>query len=113
MKNYTERFEGLQIRDPVYICKKPANLPITYDIVKWVQTEPREVINGRTGKKEISTEYCYTVGWLKWDAKEEAFDFESCGLRWLGVNASESANKRIIEFAEQKEKELEATEEEY
>lgn len=113
MSNYTERFEGLQIRDPVYIGKKPVDAPIFYDIVKWVQTEPREVIDGRTGEKKISTEYCYTVGWLKWDAKEEMFDFQSCGLRWLGVNASEAANKRIIEFANKMAKELESTEEEY
>lgn len=52
MSSYTERFEGLQIRDPVYIGSKPANAPISYDIVKFVQTEPREVIDGRTGKKE-------------------------------------------------------------
>ncbi|MBP5710003.1 MAG: hypothetical protein J6W84_03395 [Bacteroidales bacterium] len=103
---YTERIDGFQICDPTYLGDPPEGLPPTFDVVKWVQTEPQEVVNMRTGKKEISTEYCYVVAWLKWNAKEPCFEFQSCGLRWLGANPTQRVIDAILDFAERKEGEL-------
>lgn len=104
--NYTERIDGFQIRDVAYLGEPPKDVPPEYDIVKWVQTEPREVIDLRTGRKKISTEYCYSVARLTWNAKEPCFEFASVGLRWLGENVPQRVIDAILDFAEKKGKEL-------
>ena len=109
--NYTERIEGYQIRDVTYIGLPPADTPPKYDIVKWVVVvadPPYEALNITTGKREMVTEYCYTVGTLVWNKKEPCFEFESCGLRWLEEKPSEAVVDMVWKFAEEKAKELEA-----
>ena len=103
--NYTDRLEGFQIRDTVYIGFPPPNATPEYDIVKWNSCEPREVYDFY-GNKTIMSEYCYSVAKLKWDAKEKAFDFQSVGLRWLESKPSDAVIKMVMDFALTKEKEL-------
>ena len=108
--NYTERIDGYQIRDVTYIGLPPADTPPKYDIVKWewvVADPPYEALNITTGKREMVTEYCYTVGTLVWNKKEPCFEFESCGLRWLEEKPPEAVVDMVLKFAEEKAKELE------
>lgn len=99
MREYTDRFQGFQIRDCNYIGKPPTDIPPTFDVVKWKQYEPTEVINFRT-------EYCYSVGRLVYDSKESCFDFESVGLRWLEEHPSEDVENWITKWCEYKRIEL-------
>lgn len=106
--NYTDRVDDFQIRDVNYIGLPPKNTPPQYDIVKWVQTEPRKVISWETMKEETVTEYCYSVAHLVWNRKETCFEFQSVGLRWLEANATKNVIDMVLMFAEEKGKELEA-----
>lgn len=103
---YTERIDGFQIRDPCYLFGRPDDAPIMFDIVKWVQTKPREVTDLRTGRKKISTEYCYTVARLTWNKKEQCFEFSSIGMRWLCTELTKAVIDLILDFAEKKGIEL-------
>jgi len=106
--NYTDRVEGFQICDPTYIGLPPKGTPPQYDIVKWEQHSPIEAVDWETRKKKTITESCYVVGWLKWDSREGAFDFCSCGMRWLESAPSKAVVDMVLKFAEEKAKELEA-----
>lgn len=107
--NYTERIDGFQIRDVVYIGLPPKGTPPKFDIVKWaVADQPYEAMDIATGKRKMFTEYCYSVGMLVWNRKEPCFEFESVGLRWLEEKPSEAVVDIVLKFAEEKAKELEA-----
>ena len=97
--SYTPIVDRFQIRDVTYLGGSPPQDKIKFDIVKWVDCDPMEVINIKTKQKEIQTRYCYTVAWLNWDEKEECFDFNSCGLRWLEANPSQKVIQMILNFA--------------
>ena len=105
--SYTERVDGIQIRDVTYLSDyEPENKPIQYDVVKWVtRKEPVEVTD-LTGKKKLSTEYCYSIATLIWDEDEEAFDIESVGLRLIEAKLTERAQDMIVAFCALKEIEL-------
>lgn len=100
--DYTERVDGFQIRDPVYIGYRSTTIPPTFDIVKWEDHEPYKVLNLKTNQMEISTESCYSVAFLRWDANEECFNFESVGMRWLESNPTPAVIDTIMSFAEKK-----------
>lgn len=102
MTSYTKIIDEFQIRDVVYIGEPPNNTPPKFGIVKWVDCEPHEAMNLKTGKNEIITRYCYTVAFLEWNPKEPCFEFKSVGLRWLRSGASEDVVKMILDFAEKK-----------
>lgn len=106
MANYTERIDGFQICDPAYLGAPPKDRPPTFDIVKWYQTEPQEVIDMRTGNLITITEHCGVVARLEWNKRERCFDFKSLGLRWLGANPSRAVIYMILDFAKKKEAEL-------
>lgn len=89
-----------EFRKPVFVDGR--DCPNEYDLVKWVHTEPREVIDGRTGKKKISTKYCYSIGRLIWDEKEEYFEFRSQGMRFLEAY-EDGLNQFILDFANRRE----------
>lgn len=106
-KEYTERYKGFQIRDVIYLGEPPKDIPPTFDVVKWKEYDhPIMTIDLCTGKQKESTEYCYTVGRLIYDAKEPCFDFESVGLRWLKAHPDEDVEKWIIKWCEYKLQEL-------
>ena len=103
MKEYTPIVDGFQIRDITYIgldsdCSCGAEKD--FDIVKWVECDPQKVIDAKTGKEKTIDKYCYSVGNLEWDEKEEGFNFKSIGLRWLESNPSTKVIKMILGFCE-------------
>lgn len=102
--DYTPILDNIQIRDMVYLCiedeENKSNPVKEFDVVQWHEINPIETINMITKKKEITKKSCYSLGKLVWDAKEECFDFNSCGLRWLEAKPSERAIDMIIGFCE-------------
>lgn len=93
-RNYTERVNGVQIRDVIWI-KDPGKIPPKFDIVKWD--------TGDSGK-----EFCYSLAHLEWDPHEPCFDFKSIGLRWLEDPACMDPDviKMIRDFCEKVGEEL-------
>ena len=113
MKEYTERLHGYQIRDVVYMGRPPKDAPVMFDIVKWYQCEPNEVMSMEMNsrgtydmKKKIVTEYCYSVAVLEWNAHESWFDFKSVGTRWLEEKPEEDVIDMIMKFCEEKQNDL-------
>lgn len=109
--NYTERVDGFQIRDAVYLVTPPRHSAPQYDIVKWWK-EPNPHLgtvcaykNGRLETCEgIVTEYCYSVGTLTWNPTRETFEFASVDLRWLQENPGEEVIQMIMDFAAERAK---------
>lgn len=102
--DYTPILDNIQIRDMVYLCiedeeKNKNNPPKEFDVVQWHEINSIETINMTTNNM-TTKKYCYSLGKLVWDAKEECFDFNSCGLRWLEAKPSERAIDMIIGFCE-------------
>lgn len=107
MREYTPIVDGFQIRDIVYIGTEPfpedqSNLH-GFDIVKWEECDPHEMIDEITNKRKVITKFCYSVGFLDWDEKESCFDFRSVGLRWLEANPTEKVIQMIIMFCKMME----------
>lgn len=102
-KVYTDEWNGFQFRAPTYLDGHFE--PHKFDLVKWEDHEPYEVIDFYTGKKKISTRSCFTIATLFWNAKESGFEFESCGLRYL-ERRIDGLEKFILDFCEMMEKEL-------
>lgn len=103
VRTYGEEWNGFQFRSPAYLDGHFE--PYEFDLVKWEECEPTEVIDFKTGKKKIQTRYCYSVGTLIWNKKECAFDFESVGLRYL-QHRVDGLEEWILEFCEEMRKEL-------
>ena len=100
---YTEEWNDFQFRSPTYLDGHFE--PYEFDLVKWKECEPEEVIDFITGEKKIQTRYCYSVGKLIWDKNEQAFTFESVGLRYL-TDRVDGLEEWILKFCEEMEKEL-------
>ena len=100
---YTGEWNGFQFRSPTYLDGHFE--PYEFDLVKWKECEPEEVIDFITGEKKIQTRYCYSVGKLIWDKNEQAFTFESVGLRYL-TDRVDGLEEWILKFCEEMEKEL-------
>lgn len=98
MIEYTNIWNGFQIRSCVYLDENYIDND-RYDIVKWQEHEPYEVIDGRTGEKKISTKSCFSIGYLIWDSKEKYMTFESCGLRYF-ENYEDGLNEWILNFCD-------------
>ena len=103
VKEYTEVWNDFQIREPVYLLGN--SKPYEYDVVKWQEHNPIEVVDLRTGEKRISTRSCFTIATLTWDEKEPCFEFESCGLRYL-ENRIDGLEDFILKFCNEKEQEI-------
>lgn len=101
---YTNEWNGFQFREPLYLDGHFE--PHKFDLVKWEEHEPYEVIDFYTGEKKMSTRSCFTVATLIWNAKEHGFEFESCGLRYL-EHRVDGLEKFIFDFCNMMEKELE------
>ena len=100
---YIGEWNGFQFRSPTYLDGHFE--PYEFDLVKWKECEPEEVIDFITGEKKIQTRYCYSVGKLIWDKNEQAFTFESVGLRYL-TDRVDGLEEWILKFCEEMEKEL-------
>ena len=102
-KVYTDRWNGFQFRAPVYLDGH--HNPYKFDLVKWETAAPFEATDPYTGEKVIKTEYCFSIGALIWNPKEEEFNFESCGLRYL-AHRIDGLEIFIMDFVEMMKKEL-------
>ena len=100
---YTGEWNGFQFRSPTYLDGHFE--PYEFDLVKWKESEPEEAIDFITGEKKIQTRYCYSVGKLIWNKNEQAFTFESVGLRYL-TDRVDGLEEWILKFCEEMEKEL-------
>ena len=74
--------------------------PDMYAIEKWVDCEPHEAIDGRTGKKVIVERYCFSIGNLEWDNHEKWFEFSSVGMRYL-EERKDGLEEFILKFVEE------------
>ena len=100
---YTDEWNGFQFRAPSYLDGHFE--PYEFDLIKWEECEPYQVVDLITGEKRMRTRYCFSIGTLKWDSKEPGFDFESCGLRYLEYRM-DGLEKFILDFCDMMEKEL-------
>ena len=102
-KVYTDIWNHFQFRAPVYLDGHFE--PHNFDLVKWEDCKPHEVIDWYSGEKIIQTRYCFTIATLLWNKKEESFEFESCGLRYL-EHRVDGLEKFVLDFCEMMKKEL-------
>lgn len=110
MVNYTKRVDGIQVRDCVWMGAPPPNV-IMYDVVKWeIRPTPTIVRNVRTGQLEYSFESCYSLAHLIWNSKDEKFEFEGVGLRWLKEAPSKEVCDMLLDFCAKTAKKLEENE---
>lgn len=100
---YTDEWNGFQFRSPVYLDGHFE--PYKFDLIKWENHEPLEVIDLHTGKKRTQTRNCFTVATLIWDEYEHYFEFESCGLRYL-EHRIDGLEKFILDFCKTMELQL-------
>lgn len=110
IKIYTDEWNGFQIRQPTYLDGHFE--PYKFDLVKWEDHNPMEVIDFDTGKKKISTRHCFSIGCLFWDSEDECFEFESCGLRYLECRV-DGLEEFILDFCKTMEKQLREDYEDY
>ena len=75
------KFKDFEIRPTCFLDGHTD--PKSWAVVKWCHCEPREVIDGETGKKKISDTYCFSVAFLEWNEKEPCWEFKSVGTRFL------------------------------
>lgn len=104
--NYTDIVDGIQIRDVTYIGLPPKDTPPTFDIVKWKDCEPQKVRDLRTGEWKTMTRYCWSVATLEWDRHEGWWRFKSVGTRWLEARPTEAVVQMVLDFCDNKAKEL-------
>lgn len=111
--DYTERIDGIQIRDVVYFGLPPVGTPPRFDVVKWYpDPNPHmgtvfHIVNGRVEtSEELIKEHCYSLGFLEWDEKERCFQFQSIGMRWLEEHPSREVEDMILKFCKEKEQEM-------
>ena len=107
VKTYTNRYKGFQIREVCYLGESPTNTPPTFDVVKWESYDtPQKGVDLIDGKSKVFEKYCYSVGYLKYNAKEPCFEFISCGLRWLETHPDKDVENWIIKWCDYKLQEL-------
>lgn len=104
VKVYTNKWNGFQFREPVYLDGHIE--PYEFDLVKWEETEPRNIIDGITDENKTSTEFCFSIGHLIWNPNEQDFYFESVGMRYF-EHRIDGLEKWIMKFSEFKRVELE------
>lgn len=59
-KVYTDEWNDFQFRAPLYLDGHFE--PYKFDLVKWNDCDPYEVVDSVTGKKKTITRYCFSVG---------------------------------------------------
>lgn len=111
MKTYTDIYKGFQIRDVNYLGEPPKDAPIKFDVVQWINHEPYEVIDGKTGEKRMSDRSCWSVATLEYNPKEPDIELRSVGLRWLEAHPDEDVEEWILKWCNYKLHELYTNEE--
>lgn len=100
---YTDEWNGFQFRAPCYVDGHFE--PCKFDLIKWVDNEPIEVLDLYTGEKKISTRHCFSIAQLTWNDHEQGFDFKSVGLRYL-EHRTDGLEKFIFDFCDMMEQVL-------
>lgn len=97
---YTDEWNGFQIRQPTYFDGHFE--PYKFDLVKWEELVKTDAY---TSEKKTSTRYCFSIGTLTWDSKEETFDFKSTGLGYLQYRI-DGLEEFILDFCETMKEQL-------
>lgn len=98
--DYTERINGFQIRDVVYVpgYEPSTPRPQKFDIVKWYNESAS--IDLSTGEKAgLPVRHCYSIGQLVWDDHSKCFELHSVGMRWLEEEVPAEFCRVISAFA--------------
>ena len=103
LRTYGEEWNGFQFRSPIYLDGHFD--PYKFDLVKWKDCDQHEVTEFTIGEKKIQTRYCFSIATLIWDKKEQTFEFESVGLRYL-QHRVDGLEEYILNFCEEMIKEL-------
>lgn len=104
MRTYA-KMGDYEIRDICNLNKEPDENPTEFDVVLYYNHSPIECTDYRSGKKIITVRSCYSIGQLRWDEKEDTWDFESVGLRYL-EDGNSLVNNWILDFCEKKAREF-------
>lgn len=75
------RFKDFEIRPTIYLDGHTE--PNKFDVVKWYDHKPMEVIDWKTGEKKTSTRSCYSIATIWWNEKEPGWEFKSVGTRFI------------------------------
>lgn len=95
LREYTDRFQGFQIRDINYLGEPPKDAPVKFDVVRWAKNSYGE-----------SNEYCFSVAQLIYNAKEPCFELHSIGMRWVDAHPSKEVEEWISAWCDYKLLEL-------
>ncbi len=110
MKYYTDIYKGFQIRDCNFIGEPPEDAKYKFDVVRWSNHEPYEVVDINTNEKKFSKRHCYSVATLVYDPKEADFELHSVGLRWIEEHPDDDVEDWIIKWCDYKAHELDTNE---
>ena len=100
-KFFPPRVDMVEIRWPTYfVCDHDVRMDRKFDLVKWTTHPPQVIFDLKLGRDVVSTESCYSLGFLEWDDKNRNFTFKGCGLRIFETEISEDAKQMILDFCE-------------
>ena len=108
LKIYSEEWRGFQFRAPLYLDGHFE--PFEFDLIKWFDCEPHEVVNLASGKKEMLSRYNISIGKLTWNPKEPQFEFQSVGLRYF-EHRTDGLEDFILDFCNKMEQFLQKEDE--
>ena len=103
LRTYGEEWNGFQFRSPIYLDGHFD--PYKFDLVKWKEWKPSETTGYERDKEKVNSRYCFSIATLIWDKKEQTFEFESVGLRYL-QHRVDGLEDYILNFCEEMIKEL-------
>lgn len=99
------KFGDYEIRPSEFLTSRTekgfitSNMPGRYELVKWYNHKPMEVVDLKTGAKKIKTRSCYVVANLEWiKEKDPYFKFSSCGDRFLEACIKNHDDERPVEW---------------
>jgi len=78
-----------------------------FAISKTEPCKPYEATDMRTGEKKIYNTNTYVIANLEWNEKEDSFDFNGVGTRWLEAAPSKEVCDMILKFCNKMTKEYE------
>lgn len=107
---FPESVDGIKIERVVYFpgCA-PANADSErrFAVSKTVPCKSYEATDMRTGEKKIHNTNTYVIANLVWNEKEDSFDFNGIGTRWLEAAPSKEVCDMILKFCNKMTKEYE------
>lgn len=82
------RYKNFEIRKPTLLGEPPTKdyFKYNFDVVKWAD----------------DNSHCWSIGFLRYNKKEESFDFESVGTRYL-TDREDGLEEFILRWCKLKE----------